>query len=82
MEGYQPESQRVCSVYEIWELLAARTGAWDAVSLRIGLGSIFLLDLLFSAFQIPGCVKEIKPTKITLNSGLRYHLVNADTGLG
>lgn len=31
---------------------------------------------------MPGCVKEIIPTMITLNSGLRYHRVNRETGLG
>lgn len=36
--------------------------------------------VLFNAFQIPGCVKEINPTIMTLNNGLRYHLVNLDTG--
>lgn len=37
-------------------------------------------DILFKAFQIPGCVKEIKPTMMTLNNGLRYHLVHLPTG--
>lgn len=35
--------------------------------------------MLFKAFQIPGWVNEIKPTMITLKSGLRYHLVNLET---
>ena len=29
---------------------------------------------------MPGWVNEINPTMMTLNSGLRYHLVNRDTG--
>jgi len=37
--------------------------------------------VLFRAFQIPGWVKEMRPTRMTLNSGLRYHLVKDDTGL-
>lgn len=36
--------------------------------------------LLLSAFQIPGWVNDIKPTTMTLNSGLLYHLVKRDTG--
>jgi hypothetical protein len=38
--------------------------------------------VLFNAFQIPGWVNEIKPRIITLNSGLRNHLVSLDTDLG
>jgi hypothetical protein len=38
--------------------------------------------VLLSAFQIPGCVKDINPTMITLNNGLRYHLVNLETFFG
>lgn len=30
---------------------------------------------------MPGWVNEIKPARMTLQSGLRYHLVNLDTGL-
>ena len=37
--------------------------------------------VLFRAFQIPGCVKDIRPTRMTLNNGLRYHFVNRDRGL-
>jgi hypothetical protein len=37
--------------------------------------------LLLSAFQIPGCVNEIKPTIITLKRGLLYHRVKRETGL-
>lgn len=40
-----------------------------------------LVYILFKAFQIPGCVKEIRPTKMTLNKGVRYHLANLDRGL-
>lgn len=40
------------------------------------------MDVLLRAFHIPGCVKLIKPTTMTLNKGLRYHLVNFDTGFG
>ena len=29
---------------------------------------------------MPGCVKEIMPTRMTLNSGLRNHRVKRDTG--
>lgn len=29
---------------------------------------------------MPGCVKEMRPASITLNSGLRNHLVKRDTG--
>lgn len=37
--------------------------------------------ILFKAFHIPGCVNDINPIIITLNNGLRYILVNRDTGL-
>lgn len=42
-----------------------------------GEGTIILLR----AFQIPGWVKEIRPTMMTLNKGLRYQRVNLETGL-
>ena len=38
------------------------------------------MDILLSAFQIPGWVKEMKPTMMTLKSGLRYQRVNLETG--
>jgi hypothetical protein len=31
---------------------------------------------------MPGCVKLIKPTTMTLNKGLLYHLVNLETCRG
>jgi hypothetical protein len=37
------------------------------------------VNLLFSAFQIPGCVKEINPTTITLKRGLLYQRVKRET---
>lgn len=39
-------------------------------------------SILLSAFQMPGCVKEIMPTTMTLNSGLLNHRVKRDTGFG
>lgn len=30
---------------------------------------------------MPGWVNEIRPTKMTLNNGVRYHLANLDRGL-
>jgi hypothetical protein len=38
-------------------------------------------SILLSAFQIPGCVKDINPTIITLNNGLLYQRVKRETGL-
>ena len=37
--------------------------------------------VLLRAFQIPGWVNEMRPTRMTLNRGLRYQRVNLDTGL-
>lgn len=31
---------------------------------------------------MPGCVKDIMPTSMTLNSGLRNHRVKRETGFG
>jgi hypothetical protein len=39
-------------------------------------------DILFRAFQMPGCVKLIKPTTMTLNNGLLYQRVKRDTFFG
>jgi hypothetical protein len=38
------------------------------------------VHVLFRAFQMPGCVKEINPTRTTLKSGLRNHRVKVETG--
>lgn len=37
-------------------------------------------NILFNAPHIPGWVREINPTRMILKRGLRYHLVNQETG--
>lgn len=85
-----PICQGIGGVDQVWLLLATGTDAcWvgekkDLVSANchslpyVGIGIWYVL---FKAFQIPGCVKDINPTRITLNRGVRNHLASLDRGL-